>query len=123
MAAFALGITLLSVWFAVHNLDRRYFSDLGLNLRQKEWWSDFGFGILVGVIVPTGFVLAARSIGWIRLEVRLSIGSAGTPFALALLLALIAYLCVGIFEEVARAYHLRNLFEGTRKLGVLALWY
>jgi membrane protease YdiL (CAAX protease family) len=31
----------------------------------------------------------------------------------AILLSVLTYTCIGLFEELARAYHLRNLLEGT----------
>lgn len=46
-------------------------------------------------------------------------GFPGLSFGLAVLLSALVYLCVGTFEEVGRAYHIRNLLEGTiRGLGL-----
>ena len=119
LALLAVGITLFSVWFAGQYLDRRHFSDFGLHLRRKDWWSDFGFGLLIGVGIPIVFGLLCHAVGWIGLELRFPMGINLAPFISAVSILAVAYLCVGIFEESARAYHLRNIFEGTKKLGLL----
>jgi hypothetical protein len=116
-----LGITLSSVWFAGRFLDRRAWQDFGLTLRQRAWWMDFGAGFTVGFMLVALVMLAATALGVIRLDLTLTSGIRGLAFPAAVLLAAVAYGSVGFFEELARAYHMRNLFEafGDTRLGLL----
>ncbi len=116
-----LGITLLSVWLAGRFLDKRAWRDFGLNLTQRVWWEDFGVGCGVSFVLIVLFVLTAKALGIIQLTLSFTSGLPGVVFPLAVLLTLLSYGSVGFFEELARAYQMRNLFEafsGTR----LGLW-
>lgn len=113
LAPLAVGVTLLSVWLAGRFLDRRLFSDFGLHLNLKAWWADFAIGLVLGIALPLGFVLVGMAIGIVVLEPVFMSGFLGLPFWLGVLLAALVYLCVGVFEEVGRAYQIRNLLEGT----------
>lgn len=106
------GITLLSIWFAARFLDKRAWSDLGLMLRQSAWWLDFGAGFLVGFVLIVLMMASAAALGLMRLELSFTSGISGLTFPAAALLAALGYAAVGLFEETARAYHMRNLFEG-----------
>jgi uncharacterized protein len=108
-----LGITLLSVWFAGRFLDRRVWQrDFGFVLTQRVWWTDFGVGLMVGAALVALLMLAATALGILQLKLTFTSGVAGLSFLAAVLLSLIGYGAVGFFEELARAYHIRNLFEG-----------
>jgi membrane protease YdiL (CAAX protease family) len=113
LASIVISVTLFSVWFAGHFLDRRQFSDFGLHLNCTAWWADFAFGLALGIVFPLGLALAGIGAGLVRFEPAFVSGFPGLPFGLAVLLLIFVYLCVGAFEEVARTYHIRNLFEGT----------
>jgi membrane protease YdiL (CAAX protease family) len=106
-----LGITLSSVWFAGHFLDRREWHDFGLVLTQRAWWADFFVGLMVGAVLVVLFMLTATALGIIRLNLTLTSGIAGLAFPIAVLLASVEYGAIGFFEELARAYQIRNLFE------------
>lgn len=113
LAPLAVGVTLLSVWLAGRFLDRRLFSDFGLHLNLGSWWADLAFGLVLGIALPLSFVLVGIAIGIVVLEPVFVSGFLGLPFWLAVLLVALVYLCVGVFEEVERAYQIRNLLEGT----------
>jgi len=106
-----LGITLFSVWFAGRFLDRRAWHDFGLVLTQRAWWADFGAGLAVGSVLVVLLMVAATALGIIRLKLTLTSGIEGLSFPAAALLSGVALSAVGFFEELARAYHIRNLFE------------
>jgi membrane protease YdiL (CAAX protease family) len=112
LALAMVGATLLSVWLAGRFLDRRLFSDFGLHLRRGAWWADLAFGLGLGIMLPLGLALAAMAAGVVRFEPVFTPGFPGVWFGCAVLLSALVYLCVGVFEEVGRAYHARNLFEG-----------
>jgi len=115
------GITLLSVWLAGRFLDRRAWRDFGLTLTQRVWWEDFGAGCGVGFVLIASLVLTATALGILQLTLSFTSGIPGATFLVAVLLSLLSYGSVGFFEEFARAYQIRNLFEalsGTR----LGLW-
>jgi len=66
-------------------------------------------------------ILTAMALGIIQLTLSFTSGLPGVVFPVAVLLSLLSYGSVGFFEELARAYQMRNLFEtfsGTR----LGLW-
>lgn len=111
-AALFLGATLLLVWLAGHFLDRRAFADFGLHPGRRSWWADLGAGLAVGSVVPTAAMLLASAVGWVELEWSPTSGMPGPPFLAAVLLSAVGYVCIGLFEETARAYHTRNLLEG-----------
>lgn len=113
VAALFLLATLASVWLAGRFLDRRHFSDFGLLPGQRRWWTDLAAGLVVGLLMAVGLVLVALAAGWARLAWAPVSGIAGVPVAGAMLLSVVQYACIGLFEELARAYHERNLLEGT----------
>jgi len=55
MTATALPITLLSIWILGRLIDKRAFSDYGIQLQQKDWWVDYGFGLLAGFLAASAF--------------------------------------------------------------------
>lgn len=107
------GITLFSVWFAGRFLDRRVWQrDFGFVLTQRAWWADFGVGLAVGFALVALLILAATALSILQLKLTFTSGVEGLAFPAAVLLSLMGYGAVGFFEELARAYHIRNLFEG-----------
>ena len=116
-----LGITLLSVWLAGRFLDKRAWRDFGLILTQRVWWEDFAAGFGIGFMLIVLFMAAAMALGIIRLNLTFTSGLPGVSFPLAVLFALLSYGAVGFFEELARAYQMRNLFEAFSSTR-LGLW-
>jgi membrane protease YdiL (CAAX protease family) len=113
LALTMVGATLFAVSFTGRIVDRRQFSDFGLHLSRGPWWADFAFGLTLGIVLPLGLAFVGLAMGLVRFEPAFTSGFPGLSFGLAVLLLALVYLCVGTFEEVGRAYHLRNLFEGT----------
>ncbi|MBN1891090.1 MAG: hypothetical protein JW850_24045 [Thermoflexales bacterium] len=107
-----LAITLFSVWVAGRFVDRRAWRDFGLVLTQAAWWADFGAGLAVGFVLVALVAANAAALGVIRLELSFTSGIAGLAFPAAALLAAVGYIAAGFLEELARAYQVRNLFEG-----------
>lgn len=107
----ALGATLLSMFLAAKFLDKRRFRDFGFH-REKGWWGDFYFGLGLGVVLMAFIFLVEFSFGWIRVTGFFS-PRAGNPFWLGIMIDLVTFISVGIYEEMLlRGYVLRNLAEG-----------
>ena len=107
----ALGATLLSMFLAAKFLDKRRFRDFGFH-REKGWWNDFIFGLGLGAVLMMFIFLVELNLGWIRITGFFT-PREGNPFWFGILLDLITFVCVGIYEEMLlRGYVLRNLAEG-----------
>jgi hypothetical protein len=107
-----LAGAVLSVWLAVRFLDRRPFGDLGFRL-DRGWWLDLAFGMALGALLMTMIFLVESGLGWISVAGSFETPGTGAPFALAILLPVAAFVCVGFSEEtVSRGYQLRNAAEG-----------
>jgi len=107
-----LPITLLSIFILGRYIDKRKFSDYGIQLRQKKWWADYGFGLLAGLLSASSFVYLLVLFGWAEIEPSVGFGANGVSFTRALLISLFTYAGVGVFEEILRTYQVRNLTEG-----------
>jgi len=107
-------VTVLTVAAAARWLDRRPFADLGLHLATPAWWGDFAFGVVLAVVPIMAMALLAWALGWVIVRPAFASGVPGLTLVPALLVALLTYTFVAFFEELARAYQIRNLFEGTQ---------
>lgn len=114
-ALLVLGIMaamLASVWLAGRLLDRRSFADFGFHL-NRNWWSDFGFGLLLGAFLMLLIFLVELAAGWVTVEATFVTLNSNVPFAGAILPPLLIFVAVGVYEEVlSRGYQLRNMAEG-----------
>ena len=100
-----------SVWACGRSLDGRPFSGFGLHL-DRAWWSDLGFGLLLGALLMTGIFLVQLAAGWARVTGAF-VGVEGGAFFPAILAPAALFVCVGFYEElVSRGYQLTNLAEG-----------
>ncbi len=100
-----------SVWACGRALDGRPFSGFGLRL-DRDWWSDLGFGLLLGGLLMTGIFLVQLAAGWATVTGSF-VGVAGDAFFPAILAPVVLFICVGFYEElVSRGYQLTNLAEG-----------
>jgi len=107
----ALGIV-VSVWLATRFLDRRLFSDIGLQL-NKIWWLDFGFGLALGAVLMGIIFLTEWAAGWINIIGTFQTDKPDQPFVLAVLLPILFFIAVGVNEELlSRGYQLKNMSEG-----------
>lgn len=105
-------ITVLSVILCSRYIDKRKISDLGIQLVDKAWWSDFGFGILTGFLSAGAYVLLLRIFGWGEVILSYQWKRNFLSFAGSILVGIGTYLIVGIFEELMRTYQIRNVVEG-----------
>ncbi len=100
-----------SVWACGRSLDGRPFSGFGLRL-DRAWWSDLGFGLLLGALLMTGIFLVQLAAGWASVTGTF-VGVEGGAFFPAILAPAALFVCVGFYEElVSRGYQLTNLAEG-----------
>jgi membrane protease YdiL (CAAX protease family) len=103
---------LSSVWFAGRFLDRRRFADFGFRF-SPSWWVDLGFGLALGALMMTAIFLIELATGWATITETFKSGVNGIAFPIETLWALVAFICVGIYEELlSRGYQLKNLAEG-----------
>ena len=112
LAAISLVVTLIAVWPAGRFLDRRKFTNFGFHLHWN-WWIDFCFGLALGAVLMGFIFLVEWAAGWATPTGFFQPYPTGLPFIPGILSSLIAYVCVGIYEELqSRGYHLKNLAEG-----------
>lgn len=103
---------LASLFLAGLYLDRRPFRDFGFHL-SGGWFLDLFFGMLLGAFLMTAIFLVQLSLGWVSVTDTLKTVGSGGSFALAILLPIGVFVCVGVYEEaLSRGYQLRNAAEG-----------
>ncbi|MDQ4062308.1 MAG: CPBP family intramembrane metalloprotease [Actinomycetota bacterium] len=108
----SLVAALASVWLAGRFLDRRPFSGFGLR-PDRAWWPDFCFGLALGAVLMTAVFFVELAVGWITITGAFEIVGEGSSFALSILFVLVAFVCVGFYEELlSRGYQLQNMAEG-----------
>jgi membrane protease YdiL (CAAX protease family) len=101
-----------SIWIAGKILDKRQFSEFGLQLDQ-DWGADFCFGIGLGAVLMLLIFLVELSLGWVEVDGFFSITGSELPFYIAILVPFLLFVLVGFYEELlSRGYHLTNLAEG-----------
>jgi len=106
--AFIVG----SIWLTGRLFGRRKFANFGVHF-SRDWWIDLGFGALLGACLMALIFLVEYAFGWITITETFQMGSAPFPFIVGLLLALVHFISVGIYEEfLSRGFHLKNLAEG-----------
>jgi membrane protease YdiL (CAAX protease family) len=102
-----LAFLLIARW-----IDRRPWQDYGFHL-NGTWWRDLGFGLLLGLVLM-GVVFGLESLlGWASIRGTIENGQPGLPFWQLLVDGLIAYVLVGVQEELFfRGFAIKNLAEG-----------
>lgn len=101
------ALVVMSKW-----IDKRPFRQYGVDLRQKDWWIDFGFGLFLGIVMIVFIFLIFLIAGWVEV-----IGWADIPDNQSVVnnttitaLTLFAFV---LFESLwVWSYVLRNLAEG-----------
>jgi hypothetical protein len=107
-----LAATCISMWLVGRFIDRRPFRDFGFHL-DTHWWADLGFGLALGALLMLGIFLVELAAGWVSVTGTLQTASPDQPFLLMILVPLVTFLGVGIYEEMLlRGYMLRNIAEG-----------
>ena len=110
--AASLVAAVAGVWLAGRFFDRRPFSGFGLRF-DRVWWLEFCFGLALGALLMTAIFFVELAAGWITVTGTFETVGNGSPFALAILLPLVVFACVGFYEELlSRGYQLQNMAEG-----------
>ncbi|MDX6379374.1 MAG: protease family protein [Rubrobacteraceae bacterium] len=110
MATFV--VTVGSMWLAGRFFDHRPFSGFGMQL-DRSWWLDFCFGLALGVLLMAGIFFMELAAGWIAVTGTFEVVDRSGSFALAILVPLVTFVCVGFYEELmSRGYQLTNMAEG-----------
>lgn len=105
--------TLLLVIVGALFPDRRTFRDYGLRIRQKDWWLDLGFGLVLGAFLLALIFAVELLAGWVAIEDYLVFPANIPSFAAAILSAVLIFLSVGIYEEVLfRGVLFKGMAEG-----------
>jgi membrane protease YdiL (CAAX protease family) len=103
---------IIAIWLTCRFIDRRRFSDTGVYFR-KSWWIDFGFGLLLGMVLMTAIFLVEWGLGWVSINETFRTGGPEQSFLTAILITALFFISVGIAEELAfRGYFLLNVAEG-----------
>ncbi len=117
------AIALGTLWLGGRYLDHREFKDYGFNFSTR-WWLDFIFGIILSALLICIVFLFEKAIGWIKIVDYFQNqreGYTGMPFIIPLLMGLIFYIIVGLYEEILfRAYQITNLSEGFNKKNAIS---
>ncbi len=110
-STFVLGLTdTVFVALLGFALDRRRFADFGFHI-GRDWWIDFGFGLLLGVALQTLIFVTELAAGWIRV-VDFATARGGSFLGL-FVATVVLFLFVGFHEELlSRGYVLTNVAEG-----------
>ena len=109
-----------SAWLAGRFLDGRRFSDFGLHF-NRDWWLDFGFGLLLGAFLMILIFCVEWAAGWITVTGYFSTPDISFPFWLAVFYQLARFVSVGIREEIiSRGYQIKNLAEGFAKTSFIS---
>lgn len=102
----------LSVWLTGRFADRRPFVDFGLHL-DRNWWTDFGFGLFLGAFLMLLIFLIQLVTGWVKINGALVTHNPDSVFIIAIFPPLFQFILVGFHEELySRGYQLQNLAEG-----------
>jgi len=110
---FALLIA-AALYLAGRVLDHRRMSDYGFHFSWK-WWTDLGFGVLLGALLLFGVLAVELAVGWVTVTGSLA-SSPGQPFVATILVGVIAVAAVAFGEEASyRGYPIKNLAEGLAK--------
>jgi membrane protease YdiL (CAAX protease family) len=126
--ALRLVAVLITTWLVVRFIDRRPWSEIGMQF-DRRWWLDLLFGLFLGALLMS-FVFAVEFIaGWVRVSDFFVVDVQSAPFIVAMVGPLVVSLVISIIEEIlARGYQLRNLAEGLnmRSIGprraIVASW-
>jgi hypothetical protein len=106
-----LTTLLLVLWLMAKYVDKRPFSDYGLKIKQKTFWVNLGFGLLLGALLITAVFFIQYGLDWIVI-IGAYVKSTPWPFAIALLFPLINLIAAVTFAELFfRGYLIVNIAE------------
>jgi membrane protease YdiL (CAAX protease family) len=106
-------LTALITWLIMARwIDHRPMVDYGFHF-TRSWWRDFGFGLLLGLLLMALIFLVEYSAGWLKVTATFHSTSPGILFWIELLIGFLFFVSVGIYEElITRGVLLRNMAEG-----------
>lgn len=106
-------VSILSVtWIARRFLDRRSFRSLGFEITPRSW-IDLAVGFAIPGLLMGAIFITELALGWTEFERWVWQELPIADVVLGLLSGLLAFVFVGISEEVlSRGYHLQNLRDG-----------
>ncbi|MFH1865903.1 MAG: type II CAAX endopeptidase family protein [Candidatus Eisenbacteria bacterium] len=111
--------TILFTWAFVRIIDRRRLRDLGLHLR-RGWFGNFAKGAALAVLILGVIFAFSLAIGSIRVEGFARAAPEGVSVAVYFLGALLAFLSVGVYEELMfRGYVLQRLNDRAGKVAAI----
>ena len=103
-------------WGFVRLVDRRRLRDLGLRLR-RGWFGNFAKGAALAFLILGAIFAFSLAVGSIRVEGFARAAPEGTSVFAYLVGALLAFLSVGVYEELMfRGYVLQRLNDRASKL-------
>jgi hypothetical protein len=120
--AIATGLySIFYTWLFLRVVDKRPLRDLGLSWSRGAG-ADFGRGCALAFIILSVIFVFSWATGTIRVEGFARPAPEGTPVALYLLGALVAFLTVGVYEELMfRGYVLQALEERGSKVAAVII--
>jgi membrane protease YdiL (CAAX protease family) len=118
----ASGIyTVLYTWVFALVLDRKRLRDLGLRFR-RGWFGNFGKGAALAVLIMGVIFTFSLAVGSIRVEGFARAAPEGTSVVVYFLGVLLAFLSVGVYEELMfRGYVLQRLVDQSGRLSLVNL--
>ncbi len=109
---FRLLALLGSLFWVGRYVDKRPFSDYGIQLRSKIWWIDFGFGFVMGAILIVSIFILFLLLGWIHI-IDLFDAPQGPELFDGLIVVILTLFASTLFEALwIFSFFLRNIAEG-----------
>jgi membrane protease YdiL (CAAX protease family) len=110
LAGVVLAFLLVARW-----IDRRPWRDYGFHF-STAWWRDLVFGLLLGALLIAVVFGVEALLGWESIRGVIENDRPDFPFWQLLMNSLIAYLLVGVQEELFfRGFAIKNLAEGLHR--------
>lgn len=103
---------LITVLLLARFIDIRHFSEFGLDIRDKEWWKDFGVGLLLGGLTITGVFLVQLALGWYDIQDSFYVPGQGIV-VMTIGRSFLEAIAAAVYETLwIWSYTLRNVSEG-----------
>lgn len=110
-----LAGVVLAFLFLARRIDRRAWSDYGFHF-STAWWRDLAFGLLLGALLIAAVFGVETLLGWESVRGVIQNDRPDLSFWQLLLNSLIAYILVGVQEELFfRGFAIKNLAEGLHR--------